>query len=228
MSLAVPQPSATLILLRDAKNGPEVFMVKRHSKTHFGGLFVFPGGVVDAMDSQPHPLTTQSLNDKQASKLLNLDNGGLCYFIAAIRETFEETGYILAKTLAGDWIDTEQEVVGNARSELLNTEKTLIDICKLNDWQLALENVYYFNHWITPAHAPRRFDTRFFIAKVPDNQCGSHDGRELVSSQWLAPQAALEKHQNKEMPMITPTLHSLQSLQSLKHTDQLARYALKK
>ena len=207
-------PAATVLVLKDSPHGMEVLMVKRSSRPPFGDLFVFPGGKIDDSDSNKKIEDfCEDITDEEASIKLGLDSGGLAYWVACIRECFEEVGILLAKKRNGDDLDldgADKSKYKTYRDMLLNNEIDLYKICSLEDLILMPQQIAPFSHWITPEIETRRFDTRFFIAYLPNNQTGEHDGSELIESVWISPKKALEKSQSGEMPMIMPTIKNLE------------------
>ena len=163
--------AASVVLVRSGPEGPEVFMMKRPGGGDFPDLHVFPGGKVDEADFAPELVV--GLDEAEADRLLGLAAGGLRYWVAAIRECFEECGVLLAYRDGApiDWRD-EGEVARfhRYRQQLIDGELSLTDLCRREGLRLAADRVLYFSHWITPEQAPRRFDTRFFIAAMPPEQ----------------------------------------------------------
>ena len=208
--------AATVILLRDSPRGPEVFMMKRHIQSDFvGGAYVFPGGRVDPEDSDAEALAT-GLDDAAASSRLQLERGGLAFFVAAIRECFEEAGVLLACEDSGELIRLDEPQrsaeVDTLRTRLNAGETSFLDLAHTHGWQLAVDRMHYWAHWITPEGQPKRYDTRFFLATAPPAQTAVHDDGELVDSAWVTPQEAIEKAENREWMIIFPTLRNLMTL----------------
>ena len=207
-------PAATVLLVRDCDNELEVLMVKRSKRPPFGNLYVFPGGKIDESDKDPNVTNfCNGLNDEQASIKLGIDEGGLSYWVACVRECFEEVGILLAKKNNGEELDlngADKHKFDNYRRMLLENEISLFEICEKENLSLNLKNIEPFSHWITPEIEIKRFDTRFFIAYIPAKQTERHDGNELTDSVWISPKKALDKSLNGEMPMIMPTISNLQ------------------
>lgn len=210
--------AATVMLLRDAVDGPEVFMLKRNpSATFVGGAYVFPGGAVDAVDCEADldPICS-GRSDADASARLNLDRGGLAYFVAAIRECFEEAGVLLATDASGEIIRFDDRVVADRfdthRAAVDGGDRRLVEVCAEEGLMLAVDRMEYAAHWVTPVGPPRRFDTRFFAAQAPEAQVGAHDDAETVANLWVKPAEALEMHGAGELEMILPTVATLESL----------------
>lgn len=225
MSDTTPPPAgkplreaATVMLLRDSDDGLEVFMLRRTLNAAFvGGAYVFPGGAVDPAD-RADDVTEQciGLTDAVASDLLGVDRGGLAYWVAALRECFEEAGVLLAR-------DANDHVLSFAERDIADRFNThrhavhdgslrLVELCAREGLRLATDDVRYVSHWVTPVTEPRRFDTRFFVARAPRDQHPLHDDNETIESLWVNPATALERHRNGELFMIFPTIKNLEFL----------------
>lgn len=226
----VPRPAATLILLRDADAGLEVLMARRTRDAAFaGGAFVFPGGALDAQDhhSDLAALCT-GLDDAAASAHLGVASGGLGYWIAAIRESFEEAGLLLAQRPDGELLrvgDLDAPVFDAARRAIAAGDATLLSFAQRHALRLATDRVHYFSHWITQAGRPRRFDTRFFIAEAPPHQAPAHDGSELVEHVWIAPAQAVDRHRRGDFNLLFPTLKTLEALADFRNAAAAIQYA---
>jgi 8-oxo-dGTP pyrophosphatase MutT (NUDIX family) len=220
--LAVPvRAAATVMLVRDHPiNGLEVFMLQRTLAAVFAkGMYVFPVGRVDANDNEDQlEAICDGLDDEEASALLGIPNGGLSYWVAAIRECFEEAGVLLARPTAERELirfDTDVALQGRfnvARHAVHDGNISLVELCTTEDLRLVTDNIHYVSHWITPVGEPRRFDTRFFIARAPEAQEPLHDDNETIASLWVSPIEALERHQRGDLAMIPPTTSNLQFL----------------
>jgi len=172
-------PAATLLLLRDGSAGLEVLMTMRHASAGFaGGAMVFPGGKVDAEDSGP------GLR-RAAGEAANI--AGPPFRIAAIRETYEETGILLARGKPGGELLTDAQLA----SLRARHSGDFAAFAAAAGIELATDLLTPFAHWITPADQPKRFDTQFFLAPAPADQVARHDGREAVETRWVAPAAAI-------------------------------------
>lgn len=211
----VPRPAATLLLLRDGSLGPEAFLLQRTQSAAFlAGAHVFPGGALDKSDRDVRVLRrVAGIGDAEASARLGLDSGGLGYWVAAMRECFEEAGILLAEGEDGAPLDA-------ARIGALAPYRGLLHAGKLafheflEKEQLLLRGgeLAYFGHWITPPARARRFDTRFFLALAPAAQAGAHDGAELIDCVWLRPQEAIEREARGEMQLVFATRNTLADL----------------
>lgn len=217
--------AATVLLLRDSERGLEVFMEKRHIKSDFvGGAYVFPGGAVDPSDSDSAEQLCVGLDDERASERLGLDDNGLAFYVAAIRECFEEAGVLLAYDQQGKLLDFEDEEVEDRFKELRNQLNagriTIQEIARQEGLLLATDLIEVWAHWITPAGQPRRYDTYFFVARVPESQTAGHDDWELTSSAWVTPVEALDKGAAREWMIIFPTVKNLIQLGNHRTADE--------
>lgn len=220
----VARHASTVLLLRDSDRGVEVFMERRHIQSDFvGGAYVFPGGRVDPEDRVDEALC-HGLTDREASARLALEEGGLTFYVAAIRECFEEAGVLLAYDRDGGILDFSDRAVEQhferLRAELNAGRQSLLDIAAAESLTLATDRISYWAHWITPEGQPRRYDTRFFVARAPVNQTAGHDDHELTSSAWVTAGEALEHGRRKEWMIIFPTIRNLQKLAAFRTADE--------
>ena len=210
--------AATVMLLRDGDAGLEVFMLRRTMAAVFGpGFYVFPGGRVDLGDgSSAAEAACSGLDDTRASTMLGLDRGGLAFWVAAIRECFEEAGVLLAHDAAGEVVRFDDPVVGArfaAHRDALNAGATdLLSVCAAEGLTLDAGTMPYVAHWITPIGERRRFDTRFLVARAPEAQDPLHDDAETIESQWVQPRHALDAEAAGTMVLMPPTIACLQML----------------
>jgi len=205
--------AASLLLVREGVRGPEVFMMKRPGGVDFPDLHVFPGGKLDAHDFLPGLL--DGVDDATANRALGVAAGGLRYWVAAIRECFEECGVMLAHRDGAlvRWRDAAEAARFDAyRQQLIDGELDLATLCGREGLRLAGDRISYFSHWITPPQAPRRFDTRFFIAEMPVDQDTLAHHWEAAGEEWVRPAEALDAHAAGAWRMISPTLITLQSI----------------
>jgi 8-oxo-dGTP pyrophosphatase MutT (NUDIX family) len=217
---AVPvRPAATVMLIRDRRaGGIEVCMLQRNLNSDFvGGAYVFPGGGVDPDDGEAAVASIcLGLDDVEASTRLGLPRNGLAFWVAAVRETLEEAGLLMATRADGSPLDfADPEVVARFalhRRSVDRRERRLIEICQEEGLHLSLGEMHYVSHWVTPAGSPRRYDTRFFLAPAPIGQRAVHDDREVISAQWLVPAQALADHASGSFPMLPPTIANLRFL----------------
>jgi 8-oxo-dGTP pyrophosphatase MutT (NUDIX family) len=213
-----PRPSATLLLLRDGEEGLEVFMAVRHQEIAFGpGALVFPGGRVDAGD---HAIAEQPDLCPDTS---GLDAAAMSYRVAAIRETFEEGGMLLARRCGSSaLLDAAQlqAIEASQRAPLCQGEITFADVLAVEGLELATDLLIPFAHWITPRHVPKRFDTLFFAALAPLDQAGVHDGGELISSVWIGPGRALAEAEAGRFKLLFPTQLNLVKLSQSRRAQE--------
>jgi glyoxylase-like metal-dependent hydrolase (beta-lactamase superfamily II)/8-oxo-dGTP pyrophosphatase MutT (NUDIX family) len=227
----VPRPAATLILVRDAGTGMEVFLIRRTQAAAFmGGAHVFPGGGVDAADASAELAAhCEGMDDVEASRLLGVEQGGLAYWTAAMRECFEEAGLLLAHDLAGEYADLSrpqhQQVFARWRESIRAGQATLADLCREHGLRLAAGRLAYYSHWITQPGRPRRYDTRFFVAEAPPAQTASHDNSETVDNLWIQPAQALERNRRGDLQLVFPTIKTLESIAGFNTAAALMKFA---
>ncbi|MEO5696096.1 MAG: MBL fold metallo-hydrolase [Burkholderiaceae bacterium] len=210
-----PRPAATIVVVRDGDAGIEVLLSRRAERgDHSSGAWVFPGGIVDPGDCASHDCCA-GIDDAAASARLGLTHGGLDYFIAAVRECFEESGLLFATDAGGDLvrladeaIDPRHRELDTWRGPLHRNERALGELCREFGLTLALDRLVYLSHWLTPLARPKRFDTRFFIAEAPRSQMAAFDGTEMVEQLWLRPAEALAR--TGELKLMTPTQKTLE------------------
>ncbi len=211
----VARPAATVLLLRDGSLGPEAFLLQRTKSAAFlAGAHVFPGGALDKADQDKRVLRrVHGLDDAEASKRLGLDSGGLAYWVAALRECFEEAGILLAQGEDGRALGAQRAAQLAQYRGLLHAGKlAFAEFLERERLLLRAHELAYFGHWITAPGRARRFDTRFFLALAPEGQHGAHDGTELIASQWLRPQEALEREASGAMDLVFATRNTLADL----------------
>ena len=199
--------ASTILLLRDGAKEVEIFMMVRHHQIEFNsGALVFPGGSVDAGDQE---LVKRSDLYSGGEGLSEADRG---YRIAAIRETFEESGILLARTKGSDApVDAKRagEIADSHRVALNEHKISFLSILADNNLQLALDTLVPYAHWITPEGMPKRFDTCFFLAATPPDQLGAHDGRDSTDSIWLSAREAVEGGASGRFKLPFPTTRNL-------------------
>ena len=204
-----PRPASTILLLRDAEalREIEVFMMVRHYEIDFNsGALVFPGGSVDKGDNEI--IADPSLYSGGEG----LDADALGFRIAAIRETFEESGILLARPKGSTaLVDAKRasEIAIAHRAELNEGKITFLKVLTDSGMLLALDALMPYAHWITPEGMPKRFDTWFFLAAAPPDQLGAHDGKESTDSIWVSPREALEGGETGRFKLPFPTTRNL-------------------
>jgi 8-oxo-dGTP pyrophosphatase MutT (NUDIX family) len=220
-----PIDAVTVALLRDVprdelSSGPEVLLLERHAKSSFmPGALVFPGGKVDALDAELPPSRWRCSDLGAWVELLGVpdERAAVAMLTAAVRETFEESGVLLACRADGQQL---------ARSPLdpdrvVDVRRSMTARDQIADWRpwleqeglvLDFDSLVMWSWWLTPAGLPQRFDTRFLVATLPPGQKASHDGVELVSSTWLQPAEALLMHEAGECELRFPTRCTLEQI----------------
>jgi 8-oxo-dGTP pyrophosphatase MutT (NUDIX family) len=200
-------PASTILLLRDGAAGLEVFMVVRHQKIDsFSGALVFPGGKVDPEDAEGRDVCRGAEG---------LDDTAVAFRIAAIREAFEECGVLLARPAGVDRLVDAERLRGLEaayRQALVADELGMPELCRREGLELATELLVPYAHWITPAAAPKRFDTHFYLAPAPSDQVALHDGEESTDSAWVSPAAALRQAREGTRTVVFPTQMNLRRL----------------
>ena len=204
---AAARAAASLIVLRDSPRGPEVLLLRRAERAgdQNGGATVFPGGLLDASD-QGHYRLCAGLDDASASLRLGLPQDGLHYWVAAVRECFEEAGLLLATDASGQTVDLQAlpAVELLAMRHALHANQIGMDqVCERLGVRLSVGQLAYFSHWITPIGLPKIFDTRFFIAVAPAGQSAVHDAKETVDLLWLTPAEALDRQRGLKLMNVT-------------------------
>lgn len=219
-SAVSPRPAATVVLLRehDAPPRVEALLLRRPGRSRFAaGAWVFPGGVVDAADAAA-ALAVAAAGPPPEAWAARLDlaepGAAFAFVVAAIREVWEETGILLAEGGTAATCDA-------ARAALLAGERSFAQVLGELGLPLATGALLYAAHWITPEPEPRRYDTRFFLARVPpDAVCRLH-GDELAEARWLAPADALAAYHAGRLPLLPPTADTLRRIAGFASLDAL-------
>jgi 8-oxo-dGTP pyrophosphatase MutT (NUDIX family) len=198
------------MLLRDGPDGIEVFMVVRHEAIAFApGALVFPGGRVEEAD---HALATSV---ESLANTDGVDSEALAFRIAAIRETFEECGVLLARPRGSDrLIDavTLMRLEDQHRAALSAGSIGFDSVLESEGLLPATDLLVHFAHWITPSHQPKRYDTHFFVAEAPPEHLPAHDGGEAVESIWITPAKALTEAEAGRFKLVFATAKNLEKL----------------
>jgi 8-oxo-dGTP pyrophosphatase MutT (NUDIX family) len=216
------RPAATIMLLDDRPDLHVLLLRRRAGSAFVGGMSVFPGGGVDPHDADAEVVAScAGLDDGLASRRLGVPHGGLAYWVAAVRETFEEAGVLLAIDAQGRAVDLSPPAVesrfAKLRVEVDSGRARLAHAVRAEGLRLALDRVHYAARWITPEGPPRRYDTRFFVAALPPGQTPVHDDREAVDSEWSRPQEALARFAARDLAMLPPTVGMLRILAGFSH-----------
>ena len=196
---ADPRPAATVLLLRDTADGIEVLMTRRSMTASFApGAYVFPGGGIDAADAAAHGQSTRRTTQSDLH---------LTQAIAAIRESFEELGVLLARHADGSHINT-------ADIAALDRKAPFAAQCRARGLTLAGDEVFVLAHWVTDRDLPRRFDVPFLVARMPEGQEPVADETEQFEPEWIRPADALARHAAGNFFIIFPTIRTLQRLEA--------------
>ena len=213
------KPAATIALLRDSPSRMEILLLRRDRSASFvPGAYVFPGGRVDRADWMKKTLArVDGLTPETAADRLGLADTNppaIAYYVAALREAFEETGILIgvgpnseAPPTAAE--DADIEVLRNG---LMEGHVSFTEALEQLSYRIDGSSIEYLAHWITPEREPRRFDTRFFAARVQADAEPMFDTREMTDAVWVTPQDALSRNQAGPLPMIFPTISTLQRL----------------
>ncbi|MFH1341946.1 MAG: NUDIX domain-containing protein [Pseudomonadota bacterium] len=205
---AIPvMPAASAVILRNGSAGIEAFMVVRHHQIDFAsGALVFPGGKVEPEDG--NELWRHSISPSGSEPILS-------FWIAAIRETFEEAGLLLARRQDEPQLlgaDETRIIVETHRHALIDGKISFSELLEQEKLKPALDLMEHFAHWITPPGPPRRFDTHFFLIAAPVEQTGAHDGLEATEGFWIAPRQAICDADAGHRILLPPTRLNLQKL----------------
>jgi glyoxylase-like metal-dependent hydrolase (beta-lactamase superfamily II)/8-oxo-dGTP pyrophosphatase MutT (NUDIX family) len=225
---AAPRDAATVVVVRDTDAGMQVLLMRRveRSNDRSSGAFVFPGGTLDPADRTLHDCCA-GLDDATASARLSVAQGGLDYFVAAVRECFEEAGLLFAYDKAGALTTLENvtsDELTEVRAAIRRGDTTLRELCARFELRLAADRLAYHSHWLTPAGLPKRFDTRFFVAVAPPGQIVSFDRLETLEHRWIRPADALSESFGYRLPNATrQTLLSIAAFASAQACFEHAR-----
>ncbi|HOX15335.1 MAG TPA: hypothetical protein PLP18_04345 [Smithellaceae bacterium] len=230
---AIPADAATIMLLRPCLDRGvrdiEVLLVLRNRRSSFvPGYHVFPGGVLDPEDYEPGmERFIRCIDRKQAARLLpdmSHPEKALGTWVAAIRETFEEVGLLLARNKDGSSVtigtDEERQRLGFYRKALIKGEMKFSQMLEAEDFVLFGDDLHYFSHWITPEYLPLRYDVRFFMARAPAGQFAVCDGVELTNLSWLRPAVAIADYEMGKIGMVLPQIITLEELSRFKMVEE--------
>ena len=201
---APTRPAATLLLLRDTAQGVEVLMTRRSASASFApGAYVFPGGGIDPADA-----AAQANSNRRPSQT----DVQLTQAIAALRESFEELGVLLARHADASHA-TSQDIAA------LDRKAPFAAQCRARGLVLAGADVFTLAHWVTDRDLPRRFDVPFLVARMPEGQTPVADETEQFEPSWVRPADALARHAAGTFFMIFPNLRTLERLQRYASVD---------
>jgi len=199
---AIPRPASTVVLMDHLSR---VYLTKRPETMKFmGGFYVFPGGAVE-----------QSDNVKDSNSIINgIGNKTfeLAHYVAAARELFEEVGVLVCKKEDGSTDQLGEETEREYRRLLINGDLSFLQMLKKEGLQFELDSLAYIGQIITPNRSRIRFDTRFFLTKLPKGQTPKPDLYEISDTKWISPADALTAYQNGEISLAPPTIHTLKTI----------------
>jgi 8-oxo-dGTP pyrophosphatase MutT (NUDIX family) len=217
-----PKGASTVVLLRDTSDGPEVYLLRRHLGMAFAaGMYAFPGGTVDPRDSDADVAWAGPSAQAWAGVLRCDEREARALVCAAVRETFEESGVLLAgespqtvvaDTTGGAW---ERE-----RAALVDRSLGFGELLDRRGLVLRTDLLHAWAHWITPEFEPRRYDTRFFLAVIPDGQRTRDVSGEADQVAWMRPSAACDGVDRGEMAMLPPTYVTVRELTAYRSADE--------
>jgi len=245
--MKAPRLAATVMLARPAARGFEVYMTRRSGSSAFAAdAFVFPGGALEPQDFLPQtaarivglepdrvaaqlrarvheelPSTEPAVDSEAASAL----------FAAALREVFEESGILLARTAGGDAVaaaEIASSDVHDARSAIASGALSFASFLHGRNWYADARALTLFSHWITPPNENRRFNTHFFFALAPPGQAGLADAIETHEGLWIAPREALERYRAGTFRLVYPTIKHLERLSPFQSLDEAHAFAREK
>ncbi|MCC3769275.1 NUDIX hydrolase [Streptomyces sp. UNOC14_S4] len=222
----VPRRAATVLLLRDGVGGPAVHMLRRRASMAFaGGAYAYPGGSVDPRDEREVPWAGPS-PDAWARRLGVDAAGARAIVCAAVRETFEEAGVLLAGPTPGTVVaDTTGADWETDRAALVSHESSFADLLDRRGLVLRSDLLGAWARWITPEFEPRRYDTWFFVAALPQGQRTRNTSTEADRTAWIHPAEAADGYDRGELLMMPPTIATLRALCPYGRVDEVLRAA---
>lgn len=226
---SIPKEAATVILLRPGpSHGFEVLLTRRPATMKFlGGMFCFPGGTVRDEDCSDAMLRcARGLTPTQARDIVGAHfapRKALGLWLAAIRELFEEVGILVGSRVSGEWLGLGQAQLGRMHSALIEKALSFHALLENENLLCDTDRLHYFSHWQTPADVTTRFDTRFFLTALPEDQTPLATSSEVAHTLWLTPDQALQLFNKSELPMIFPTFASLRTLADFDTLDSVMR-----
>ena len=233
MSEAVkPKPAATVILLRQGQgDGFEAFLTRRPDGMPFlGGMYCYPGGTVSTEDCSPRLVERSTgLTPTQAQKIVGARHSPLHaigFWIAAVREVFEEVGVLLAVEENGSPLvvdGSRANRLAAKHAKLLTKSGSFAELLECEKLVCDLTSLAHFSQWQTPSTEPTRFATHFFIAPLPAGQTPLATSYEVTHSVWLSPDRAMQLFNRGELPMIFPTFSGLRTLADFASLEAVLR-----
>lgn len=215
--------AATVILARDRlplRSGIEVLLIRRPSRSRVaGGNYVFPGGRIEEEDWGPGiaALCRGLSRDEAAARLRTVEppERAIGFWVAAIREVFEEIGVLLAYDRSGNIVRLQGEAserIRRLRQACRERAMRFADLLHAEGLRLAADRLQYFSHWITPEERSVRNNARFFVAPAPADQEIVLEPSEATAFQWVRPHEAVVAEARGVLPMRFPTIKTLEAL----------------
>lgn len=223
MSVVAPKPASTVVVVRADRMMPEVLLVRRNDHVAFmAGAHVFPGGRVDPADAIAPPSTCcDGVAALPGFPDLTAEDE-LPFRVAALRELLEEAGLLIARTADGAVVPP---ALVSALREKMAAGEALAALAQAHGVRLALDAVVPFAHWVTPESEPGRYDTRFFLARLPAGQTARHDAGETTELRWITPADAVALCERGEILLPPPTWTTLKQMSRWATVDELFAWA---
>jgi 8-oxo-dGTP pyrophosphatase MutT (NUDIX family) len=220
-----PRFASTIVIARpDANGGFEILLTRRPPQMRFmGGFYVFPGGTVLESDYSAQVLERcRGLSGDQARRILgdrHLPEVALGHWIAVVRELYEEVGILLCDAESGGSIDVRAEKnrarLESKRQAIVREELSFGEFLESEKLHCDLSRMVYFFHRVTPDFYPMRFDTRFYLARLPQHQVALQSSEEVTETLWISPEQALARGYRDDFPILPPTTTVLADLAQL-------------
>lgn len=211
------RPAATIVLARDGAQGMEVCLLRRSHKSSFmASVIVYPGGGVDDAD-----FVLANADRIVASRALWKDVEQRAFAIAAVREAFEESGLLTAKFKRAP----TQDQLDSLRFALREGEIPFAEVLQALEAQIDLDELWYFDRWVTPPWETKRYDTKFYFARAPEGQRFYSDGEEVTDERWMTPAQTLERYRERELILAPPTWATIKDLMAFERVDDAIAYA---
>jgi 8-oxo-dGTP pyrophosphatase MutT (NUDIX family) len=211
-----PKPASTVVLLRDGDSGIDVYLLRRHAAMAFAaGMYAFPGGRVDPRDYDSEVGWTGPPAAEWASRMACPEPEARALVCAAVRETFEESGVLLAGSSSGSVVgDTRGADWESDRIALVDRSLPFTEFVARRGLVIRTDLLAYWAHWITPEFEPRRYDTRFFVARMPEGQLTRDVSGEADRAHWIATADAVREIEDGAMAMLPPTSVTIKQVAS--------------
>ena len=219
----VVRPAATLVLLDERNDALRLYLMRRSQRTSFmANVCVYPGGAVDSVDADvaAADCCVWTRDEWRDAELRT-------HAIASIRESFEEVGVLLASRDGLPWSPDERErdTFLKLRRAVHDQQKTMLDVARELDLRFELDDLVYFDRWVTPAFESKRFDARFFLARAPERQRATVDAVEATDGQWMTCSEALQRYRAGQIILAPPTWATLVDLERFTTMDALVAWA---